>query len=56
MFKGLWLGGKAIVRANSKEDARQLLHKEKQEPLNEIKDIYEISELETIIYYDNGDY
>lgn len=56
LFNGSYLGGKAIIKAETKDEARRILHEEENEPLNEIGEVFEIPDTNKIIYYDNGDY
>lgn len=56
-FSGLWLGGKAIVRAIDAETAWTMVQKEwpSLEPLDKCE-VKKLSEEDGILYFDSGDY
>lgn len=57
-FKGLWLGGTAVIKAKTEDEAKEILinHPDFQNEWIESIEIDKIPHTEKVLYIDNGNY
>lgn len=55
-YDGLWMGGKAVVRARDEEEAKQLVKEDRRTISFKDVVVEQVGANEHVIYNDNGDY
>lgn len=55
-FKGLWLGGTAIVVADNALEAQELFEKEHSGDMHAVSEVKPLPMGKGVVYYNNGDY